>query len=461
MTALPLLRQDTGQLLRLMAPILLTQVAQAGYGLIDTVMAGQVSATDLAAVAIGAGLWLPVLLLCLGVLSATTPLVAGQLGAGQSQMVVPRVQQGLWVARGVGVLGTALLQAVPWLFDWAGVPASLQPKAQLFLQGISLGMPASCVYAVLRGYSEALHQPVPVTVISLFGLLLTIPLNWVLIHGLFGLPALGGPGCGFASATVMWLLAVVLWVYVHRARRYAAVRLPWGLHRPDAAQIWAFLRLGLPIGVATFFEASLFCVAAVVLSPLGETTVAAHQIALSVTSQLFMIPLSLSMALSILVGHRHGAGDLAAVRRVVKLGLGLSTVLSLLSITALLSLHPWIPKAYTQDVAVQALAGTLLLFAAAYQLVDGWQVCSAGILRGLHDTRATMWITLLCYWGVAFPLGYVLGRHTDWGAAGLWSGLVVGLLGAAVLLLWRVHQQLYKILPALTKRHDNPARGMP
>ena len=102
MTALPLLRQDTGQLLRLMAPILLTQVAQAGYGLIDTVMAGQVSATDLAAVAIGAGLWLPVLLLCLGVLSATTPLVAGQLGAGQSQKVVPLVQQGLWVALGVG-----------------------------------------------------------------------------------------------------------------------------------------------------------------------------------------------------------------------------------------------------------------------------------------------------------------------------------------------------------------------
>ncbi len=436
---------DLRQLLRLMGPILLTQFAQAGYGLIDTVMAGQVSAADLAAVAIGAGLWLPVLLLCIGVLSATTPLVARELGAGRPAAVAPLVQQALWVALAVGVAGGALLQALPWVFDWAGVPTDLQARARLFLLGIGFGMPASCAYAVLRGYSEALHQPVPVTLISLSGLLLTIPLNWVLMHGHFGLPALGGPGCGFASALVMWLLLMVLWVYVQRAPRYAAVRLPWRLGRPQWSVMRPFLQVGVPIGVATFFEASLFCVAAVVLSPLGETVVAAHQIALSVTSQLFMIPLALSMALSIVVGHRLGSQDAVGIRRMVRLGLGLSTLLSLVTMLGLLLLHRVVPGWYTTSAPVQALAATLLLFAAAYQVVDGWQVCSAGILRGLGDTTFTMWSTLLCYWGVAFPLGTWLGRMTSWGAAGLWCGLMLGLLGAALLLLARVRWQMRRL----------------
>lgn len=434
--------QDLGQLLRLAAPILLTQFAQSGYGLIDTVMAGQISATDLAAVAIGAGLWLPVLLLCIGVLSATTPLVAAELGAQRPERVIPIVQQAMWVALGMGMVGMLLLQAVPLLFGALQVPASLQPKARLFIQAISLGMPASCLYAALRGYSEALHHPTPVTVISWVGLALTIPLNDVLMHGRFGLPALGGPGCGVASAIVMWLLTLFLWGYVRHSPRYAQVRLPWHWGRPQGPLIARFLKLGLPIGGATFFEASLFCVAAVVLSPLGETVVAAHQIALSVTSQLFMIPLALSIALSILVGQRFGAGQAEPIRRVVWLGLGVVTLLSLSSMSLLLVLHGWIPSLYTSVSLVQHLAAQLLLFAAAYQIVDGWQVCSAGILRGLQDTRATMWITLLCYWGIAFPLGTYLGRYTALGAMGLWMGLVTGLACAALLLGLRVRWQL-------------------
>lgn len=440
------IRVELAALIHLMLPILLTQTSQAAFGLIDTIMAGQVSPADLAAVAIGTGLWLPALLMLSGILMATTPLVAEAVGAGQRDRVPILTRQALWVALVLGLIGQILLFSAPLLFAPLDVPQHLRAATTLYLHGVCWGMPAVAFYTVLRSYAEALDHPRPVTVISLIALGFSIPLNYVFIYGMGPIPAMGGAGCGYATAIMMWLMTALLAAYLSWAKWCANVRIFNHFehaHWPIMRQI---LQLGIPIGVAIFFEASMFSIAALVLSPLGETIVAAHQIALSVTSMLFMIPLSLAMALTIRIGQLYGAKQHQRLMIVRRLGLWTATVLALSTMLLIALFRQNMASAYTHDPTVQALAAQLLIFALAYQLVDAWQVSAAGVLRGLQDTRGPMWITLFCYWGVALPLGIILARVLGYGAQGFWLGLVMGLGLASILLAWRLRwrqQQLH------------------
>lgn len=442
-------------LFHLMLPILITQVAQAGYGLIDTIMAGRVSPADLAAVAVGAGLWLPIVLLISGILLATTPLVAEAVGADRRAQVPEITRQSLWVALGLGVLGFILLRLSPLLFAPLGVPENLQSMTTTYLHGVSYGLPAVALYSVLRCYSEALGHPRAVTVISLLGLALNVPLNYAFIYGYGMIPAMGGPGCGYATAILMWSMTGLLALYVSVAKHYADIRLFDRFEVPNRQMITKILALGVPIGIAIFFEVSLFSLAALILSPLGETVVAAHQIALSVTSQLFMIPLSLAIALTIRIGQLYGEQNWQKLYLVRWLGFITCTLLAICTMLLIAVSRDAMARAYTSDAEVQALAVYLLLFALAYQLVDAWQVTAAGVLRGLQDTQATMWITLFCYWLVALPLGIYWSRVLHYGAAGFWAGLVLGLGLASILLAWRLHWLQQRIGQPVTLKKPN------
>ena len=181
-----------------------------------------------------------------------------------------------------------------------------------------------------------------------------------------------------------------------------------------------------------------------VISPLGELAVAAHQVALSVSSQLFMIPMSIAMALTIMVSNRYGEGNVMTMREVIMTGLCWATAIAFVCMLGILMFRLSLAKIFTDDVAVQQTAITLLLFAAAYQIIDAWQVNIAGILRGMQDTAIPMWLTMFCYWLVALPLGIYLVRFTDMGAKGFWLALVMGLSLAAVLLSMRLNQQLQR-----------------
>ncbi|RYY78364.1 MAG: MATE family efflux transporter [Moraxellaceae bacterium] len=428
-------------LFHLMWPILITQVAQAGFGLIDTVMAGRMSPSDLAVVAVGVGLWLPVVLFLAGVMIATTPLVAEAKGAGHSGKIPWITQQSLYLALLLGMAGFALLQLAPLTFNLLDIPAHLQPKARFFLHAIAFGMPAVTLFATLRSYTEALGYPRPVTVISILGLLGIIPLNHVFMHGLFGLPKLGGAGCGIATASIQWIMLLVLAIYISLAKTYQQVKIFQQFSRFNLAMNQRIFSLGAPIGMAIFFEVSLFSIAAIILSPLGEIVVSAHQIALSVTSVFFMAPLSLGMALTIRVGQLYGEQNWSAMQYVQRLGFIFATSMALFSMLLMLLFRQQITGFYTTDTTVQAAATSLLLFALMYQLSDAWQVAAAGCLRGIQDTQGPMWITLLSYWGIALPLGIVLSRVLPYGAAGVWTGLVIGLTIAAVLLSFRLRQR--------------------
>jgi len=432
-------RFEIKKLFQLMLPILVTQFAQAGLGLIDTIMAGHLSPTDLAAIAVGVGLWIPIMLLFSGIMIATTPLVAEANGARDFNNIPTIARQSLWMAFMLGILAMLVLQLMPFLLPLFGVPENLRPKAGLFLHAIGLGMPAVTMYAALRGYSEALGYPRPVTAISLLALLVLVPLNMIFMYGLGPIPALGSAGCGFATSILQWLMLIALAGYIYKGRAYRKTQVfsQWEKFNP----VWAkrILKLGFPIGLAIFFEVSIFSTGAIILSPLGETVVAAHQIAISVTSQLFMIPMSLAIALTIRVGMYYGEKNWHAMRKVQHLGLITATVFAVLTMLVMWIFRSEIVAVYTRDLAVTHMALYLILFAIAYQLMDAWQVSAAGCLRGMQDTKGPMWITLLAYWVIAFPVGIYLARFTRMGAAGVWTGLIVGLSVACVLLLLRLY----------------------
>ena len=307
------------------------------------------------------------------------------------------------------------------------------------LHAIGFGMPAVMMYAALRSYSEALGHPRPVTAISLLALLALIPLNLVFMYGFGPIPALGSAGCGFATAILQWLMFITLAIYISRAQAYKQAPIFTQWEKLDLGWTKRILKLGFPIGLAVFFEVSIFSTGAIVLSPLGENAIAAHQIAISVTSQLFMIPLSLAIALTIRVGMYYGEKNWLAMRQVQKVGLISATIFAACTMALIALARPYIVAIYTNDVHIMPIAMYLLWFAIAYQLVDGWQVSAAGCLRGMQDTQAPMWITLMAYWVVAFPIGLYLARYTIWGVAGVWLGLIIGLTIACVLLIGRLY----------------------
>ncbi|WP_406741459.1 MATE family efflux transporter [Acinetobacter shaoyimingii] len=428
-----------------MIPILITQFSQAGLGLIDTIMAGHLSPTDLAAVAVGVGLWMPIMLLFSGIMIATTPLVAEANGEKSPEKIATIARQSLWIAFILGVIAGLILQFTPLLLPLLGVPDTLLPKASLFLHSIGFGMPAVTMYAALRGYSEALGYPRPVTVISLAALVALIPLNFIFMYGLGPIPELGSAGCGFATAILQWLMFAILALYIFKSPSYAKTQVFKSWEKMNPYWVKRILKLGLPIGLAIFFEVSIFSTAAIVISPLGETIIAAHQIAISVTSQLFMIPMSLAIALTIRTGIYFGAKNLESMRKIQKIGFATGSVFALMTMAFIWFFRPEIAAIYTSDPEVAGFAMYLMLFALAYQLMDAWQISAAGCLRGMQDTKGPMWITMLAYWVIAFPVGVYLSRYTEMGAAGIWVGLIVGLGVACLLLILRLYSNNKKL----------------
>ena len=429
-------------------PILITQFCQAALGVVDSIMAGGVSALDLAAVAVGAGIWLPLFLLATGILIATTPLIGEAIGQNKYSQVPHITQQSIWTASVIGLCGFLIVNLMPNVLSVMGVPENIQPIATQYLHGVSFGFPALAIYAVLRSYCEALGRPEPVTVISIIGLLADIPLNYIFIHGLFGMPEMGGAGCGVATALVLWINVLLLGAYTTFSKRqqFASTRFFYSFTAPNREQITKLLKLGIPIGLSIFFEASLFSLGALVISPLGELATASHQVALSVTSQLFMIPISVAMALTIMVSNRFGEKNLLALRHVQATGLIWTVLIALVCMLGIWLFRPQLAAAFTDNLELRAQAMHLLIFALAYQLFDGWQVNVAGILRGMQDTTIPMWVTLFCYWVVALPLGVYLVRFTDVGAQGFWMALITGLFLSSILLTLRLRYQQKRLI---------------
>ena len=451
MPAEPRLRRVRSELRALFAialPMMIGQLANTAMGFVDTMMAGRVSPEDLAAVALGNSIWMPVFLLTTGIILVTTPNVAQRFGAGEHGRIGPLVRQALWMGVGVGLLAAVLMWNAEPVLHLLKVEQALIEPSMAYLRAVACGFPAMALYQVLRCYSDGLGHTRPSMVIGILGLLINIPLNYIFIYGKLGVPAMGGVGCGWATGLVMLFMALAMLFWVRRAEYYRPSQLFERFDRPDWAVLSRLLSVGVPIGVAVFAEASIFSVIALLIGALGATVVAGHQIALNFTSLIFMIPLSLGMAITVRIGQALGREAPRDARFVAGFGVATGLVYACFSAGAMLLFSEQIARIYTKDPAVIRVAASLFFYAALFQFSDVVQVTAAGALRGYQDTRMTMIFTLFAYWGIGLPLGYLLGLTDTFseatGPVGLWQGLIAGLSCAAVLLSIRLARSARK-----------------
>ena len=433
--------KELGALGVLAGPIILTQLSQMGMGVVDAIMAGRVSAVDLAGIALGGNFFWPAMLLLSGIAMSVTPLVSQMHGAGREEDAGAVVRQALWIACGGALLLVVAMQFGEAAYRLIGVDPAAIPVAAAYLSAMSFGLVPILGYFVLRNLCDGMSWTTPAMVVALSGLALKVPLNYLFVYGGLGVPAMGGVGCGVSGAIVMWceFLAMVGIVKYSRVKRAGAFS---RFSAPDPRMIWRLMRLGLPIGIAIFFEVAVFSVVTLLIGRLGVEAVASHQVASNVGGITFMVPLALGMAATIRVGYNVGANDLPGARRSAFVAVGASGVFAVVAAGVLLVLRHEIVGAYTTDPAVIEIAAGLLLFVALYQFVDDTQVTAVGALRGYKDVRAPMFTALVAYWVIALPVGAVLGfglfGTEPWGVEGFWSGLVGGLAVASVVLLARL-----------------------
>ncbi len=443
------LKVESSLLLKLALPILFAQLALTGLGVVDTLMSGQVGTNDLAAIGLGTSIMLPIFMFSTGILLAITPLVAKAGGESKPQHITRYLNQGLWLSLPLGILSLAALMNLEWLLNLLSLNTEVYQLTQNYLFYIAFGMPAIALYQALRFFWEGLGTTLPTMWISFFALLLNIPLNAIFIYGFGFIEPMGAAGCGVASTIVMWVMLLLGILYVLKSKLtqpfivlQGAFSINWKLG------LFPILNLGIPTTFALLFEVSLFSMIALFVAPLGAVVIAGHQIAINFTSLAFMVPLSFAMALTVRVGLGYGEHNSTQLQISLITGFLFAVVLGALLAIISYFLRMDIVDLYSNDTEVLHLAASLLVFAAIYQVFDAIQVTAAGALRGFHDSKVTMLVTFISYWGVGLGLGYVFA-FTDFifapmGVQGFWLGIVLGLLLASILLPLRL-KKVYRL----------------
>ncbi len=425
--------------LELATPVMIGLVASFGMNFVDTVMAGRLAEKDvaLAALATGGAVWSAVLMFTLGILMAIQPTVAQLNGAGRKREAGAATRQAMWLAIAMGFPFFFLMQQGGDILRALGVESSIIPVADGYLQAISWGAPGMCLVFLLRFFSEGTGHTKPTMYIGLLGVALNVPLNWVLMFGKFGLPALGAKGCGYATSIVIWLQVLLLLAYIRQHRHFRDFDVFSQWDWPQAERIKELLHVGVPIAVTIFVEGSIFVGAAILIGRLGPVPTAGHLVAINFSALVFMIPLGMSSAVTTRVGNAIGRGDPVAARYAGLIGLLIVMCTQIISATVMITFPAWVVGIYTSDPAIAAVAVTLLFYAAIFQFPDGFQICSAGALRGLKDTKVPMVYNIISYWLIGMSLGYYLTFPMQLGPSGMWMGMIAGLTTGAILMTSR------------------------
>ena len=430
-------------ILKLAIPLLATQIVASLMFFTDTVMASRAGHVDMASVSIATGLWAPVIFSVQGLLIAITPVIAQLNGEQGGNDKRPEMRRSLFQAGYLALIISAFVLA---LFQFSSVPLEkldLEPelfkKSEGYLNYVVWGLVPACLFFVFRGFCEGIGLTKPALVVSVVALIANIPLNYIFVFGKFGAPELGGAGCGLATALVQWISFISLLIYFLVSRKLKPYQTFAQFIGPNGKEINQLARIGLPIAFSLLFESTLFAFTALFIAPLGAIAVAGHQVAFSYSSVVFMMPLSLSMAATIRIGYLKGFGDLDKLKVAIKTCFLLATLFGLFVMLLTYFSRETIIAIYTSQPEVMALAASILVITAIYQLPDAIQVMSAGIFKGLKITRPLLYITFIAYWPIGFLIGFVLAR-TDYlvpamGPQGFWIGITIGLTMASLMFI--------------------------
>ena len=427
-------------MLRLAIPVVTIQVGMMTMGVVDTIMVGHISAQALAAVALGNLYFFTLAVFAMATLMVLDPVVAQAVGAGDSPAIARAVQRGVLMAALLSVPVILLLTTASPAFSAARQPAEVIPLASAYAVRTAPGVFPFLLFVVFRQSLQAMGRTAPIVASIIVANLANGALNWVLIYGHLGFPAMGVVGSAWATTISRALLVLGLWL--------ASRRELGPLLSPVLPEIWQpqplrrMFRLGLPIGAHHTLEFGAFATVALMMGWMGTEAMAGHQVAINLAALTFMVPLGVGDAGSVLVGRAVGRGDPEGTRGSARAAFACGVTFMSMAAVVFLTLPEQLARLYSRDLEVVAVAAMLIPIAGVFQVFDGTQVVAGGVLRGLGDTRAPMIANLLGYWLVGIPVSYFLGFRANLGPPGLWWGLVLGLALVGVSLLIRVRSRL-------------------
>uniref|UniRef100_B1XU53 Multidrug-efflux transporter n=1 Tax=Polynucleobacter necessarius subsp. necessarius (strain STIR1) TaxID=452638 RepID=B1XU53_POLNS len=452
---LPRLREDIPSLLKLAGPLLIGQLAVIAFGVLDTAMTARYSADDLAALAMASAIFISIYGGLTGVISALAP-IAGQLfGAKHFSKIGEEVRQAAWLALGLTIFGYFVLLNADRLLAISQVNVDIEDKAKLYLNILAIGLPASMGMRVLMALHNAVSRPTVITVVQIIGLALKLPLNLLFIYGGFGIEGMGGPGCAVATVIINWSWLLMTLGFVLFNRFYKPFKIFARFSMPDWHRIWTLLKLGTPIGFSYLIEVTSFTFMSLFIARLGTTALAGHQIVANMSTVIYMVPLSLSIATMTLVSQAIGADKPERAEEI-----GWSSVFFTTTLCISIGIAVWILRVqlldlYDPPAEVKAFSIPLFLFIAFYQVFDVLQVTTAFILRAYRIVFWPMVIYAASLWGVGLGGGYlmgfnVLGNTPQFlqGANGFWASnsLSLGLAACFLLYLFRKTAERYEKL---------------
>ncbi len=433
------LKEKISLFMAVLMPILVTQIGLFSMNFVDTLMSGRAGAEDLAGVAIGSSIWLPVMTGVTGVMMALTPIVAQHIGAGRKEEVAYDVTQGLYLSVAASVLilllGFMLLDPVLGLM---ALDLPVEATARHYLIGLGFGVFFLFASLVLRSFVDALGETRVTMMIILSALPINVFFNYVLIFGRFGFPELGGVGAGYASAITYGFIFLISIIFTTKMNRLAAFPIFRTWFVPSFRKVKEILFIGLPIGFTIFFETSIFAAVTLLMSEFSTEVIAAHQAALNFASILYMLPLSIAMALTIAVGFEVGAKRLNDAKQYTRFGLWVALGLGLFACIVIYLMREPASYWYTTEDEVAVLIQHFLIYSIFFQLSDAIASPIQGVLRGYKDVNVPFIIAFISFWIIGLPAGFLLANVTFLGPFGYWVGLISALATMALFLYFRL-----------------------
>ena len=451
------MRRELGAVVRLAAPVILVQVGMVLMGAVDTMMLGRVSETDLAAGSIGNALSIAVIWSFIGILLAIDPMAAQAFGAGDHRQISRVLCRGVGMAVLLSVPATLIVLVLDRALPLTGQPQAIVEPAAAYLRGIGPGVIAFLLFMCLRQTLQAMSIVRPALIAIGVANVFNAIANWALIFGHLGFPALGVRGSAYATSGSRWVMLIVVAAFGWRHLRRYVGGWRWSWLRPAALR--PFLFVGVPIAVQVSLEVTVFSFAAVLIGRLGEAQLSGHQVAISLASISFMVPLGFAGAATTRVGNAIGRRDPVGARRSALVCLSLGAGVMIAFGLVFFSLPQLLARAFSDVPPVIAAAAALIPIAGLFQVADGLQVAAAGVLRGAADTRFPAGVALVGYWVIGMPAGVWLTFERGLGPSGVWWGLTFGLVFVAIFLAFRVRWRLWRsgavgLLPAEVVEDD-------
>ena len=432
--------EEGRQTLRLALPLIVGQLSQMLMSVTDTVMIGRVGVVELAASSfVNSLIYLP-MMFGIGMSMAVSIRVSRARGAREPEAARAALRHGLWITGGIGLLTYLAAWGLIPLLDLFRQTDEVVAVSPPYLLWVAASMIPAMGAMAVKNHADAMNRPWPAFWITLGSVLFNVLLNWILIFGKLGVPALGLPGAGVATflARTAGLAGLIVWcVRSESLREWVPYR--W-FRKPDGKAVANLVRVGFPASMQLLAEVSAFVFATLMIGTLGEAALASHQVALSCAATVFMVPLGISMALTVRIGETSGAGAYGRMRRILASGWGMGMAYTLFSATAFVIFGEEISGWFVVEPSVIRVAAGLLVVAAAFQVSDVFQIIAAGVLRGLDDVKGPAWMAFGAYWVLSIPLGWWLAFRAGWGVNGVWWGITAGLTITAVLLgvrAWR------------------------